>query len=75
MPDCTPPAPNPAMALPTTKAIEFGAAPQIAEPTSNSTNAAKKVVLTLKAMYSFPNTNKNAQFVSRYAVPYQPYFN
>jgi len=32
IPPCTPPAPSPAMARPMTKATEFGAAPQMAEP-------------------------------------------
>ena len=64
-PDCTPPAPRPAMALPTMKAIEFGAAPQMAEPTSNSTTAVRKVALTSKKVYNFPNTSKKAQLVSR----------
>lgn len=67
-----PPAPSPAIALPIMKATEFGAAPQTAEPTSKSTTAPIKVVLTFSMVYSFPNTNKNAQFVSRYEVPYQP---
>ena len=34
------------MALPMMKAIEFGAAPQIAEPTSNMITALKKVYFT-----------------------------
>lgn len=53
------------MALPMMKAMEFGAAPQMAEPTSNSTMAVIKVALTLKMVYNFPNTNKKAQLVSR----------
>ncbi len=60
------------MALPRMKAIEFGAAPQRAEPASNNTIEAKKVALTLKTWYIFPNTSWKAQLVSRYAVPYQP---
>jgi len=52
------------MALPKMKAIEFGAAPQRAEPASNSTTAVRKVPLTLKTVYTFPNTNKKAQLVS-----------
>ena len=54
------------------KAMELGAAPQIAEPTSNRTTAARKVFLMFKKVYIFPNTNKKAEFVSRYDVPYQP---
>lgn len=72
MPDWTPPAPRPEMALPIIKAIEFGAEPQTAEPTSNRKTAARNVYLTSKVVYSFPNTNKKAQLVSRKAVPYQP---
>ena len=53
------------MALPMMKAVEFGAAPQVAEPTSNNTMAARKVDLTWNKVYSFPNTNKKAQLVSR----------
>jgi hypothetical protein len=53
------------MALPRMKAIEFGAAPQRAEPASNRTIDARKVALTLKTWYSFPNTSWKAQLVSR----------
>jgi hypothetical protein len=53
------------MALPMMNAIEFGAEPQMAEPTSNSRTAVRKVVLTFKSAYIFPNTNKKAQLVSR----------
>ena len=72
MPDWTPPDPRPAMALPRMKAMEFGAAPQRAEPASNSRIDVRKVALTLKMVYSFPNTSWKAQLVSMYAVPYQP---
>ena len=71
-PDWTPPAPRPAMALPMMKATELGAAPQMAEPTSNNTRAVRKVAFKFRKVYSFPNTNRKAQLVSRYAVPYQP---
>lgn len=54
------------------KAMEFGAAPQRAEPASNRSRDAKKVLLTGRNLYSFPNTSWKAQLVSRYAVPYQP---
>jgi hypothetical protein len=60
------------MALPRMKATEFGAAPQRAEPVSNSRTDVRKVALMLKQAYSFPNTSWKAQLVSRYAVPYQP---
>ena len=60
------------MARPMIKATEFGAAPQIAEPISNKSTAAKKVYFTSRIAYIFPNTRRKAQLVSRYAVPYQP---
>ncbi len=60
------------MALPKMKATEVGAAPQIAEPASNRTIDVMKMGLTLKIVYSFPNTSWKAQLVSRYAVPYHP---
>jgi hypothetical protein len=67
-----PPDPRPAMVLPRMKATEFGAAPQRAEPASNSRMDVRKVALTLNKVYSFPNTSWKAQLVRRYAVPYQP---
>ena len=60
------------MVLPRMKATEFGAAPQRAEPASKSRMDVRKVALTLKKVYSFPNTSWKAQLVRRYAVPYQP---
>ena len=60
------------MALPRIKATEFEAAPQRAEPASNNRMDVRKVALTLKKVYSFPNTSWKAQLVSKYAVPYQP---
>jgi hypothetical protein len=71
-PERMPPDPRPAMALPRMKATEFGAAPQRAEPASNSRMDVRKVALTLKKVYSFPNTSWKAQLESRYAVLYQP---
>jgi hypothetical protein len=67
-----PPDPRLAMVLPRMKATEFGAAPQRAEPAANSRMDVRKVALTLKMVYSFPNTSWKAQLVSRYAVLYQP---
>jgi hypothetical protein len=46
-PENTPAEPQPAMALPSMKAVEVGAAPQRAEPASNRTTAARKMVLLL----------------------------
>jgi len=40
-PFCIPADPTPAMARPTINALEFGAAPQIAEPTSKTMAAAR----------------------------------
>jgi len=45
------------MALPNMKAIEFGAAPQIAEPASNSRIDVRKVALMGRILYTFPNTS------------------
>jgi hypothetical protein len=64
-PDWMPPAPKPAIALPTMKAIELGADPQTVDPTSNSTTAETKVTLVLRKEYNFPNTNREVQFVSK----------
>lgn len=72
IPERMPPDPRPAMVLPRMKVIEFGAAPQRAEPASNSRIDVRKMALMLKRVYSFPKTSWKAQFVSRYAVPYQP---
>jgi hypothetical protein len=62
-PAMTPPEPIPAMALPMINAIELGAAPHIAEPTSKSTNDVKKTYLTRKQVYILPKTSWNAQLV------------
>jgi hypothetical protein len=43
------------MDLPRMKAIELGAAPQSADPTSKRSIDAIKVALTLVTVYSFPN--------------------
>lgn len=61
----TPPAPIPAMARPMMKAIELGAAAQRVEPTMNTTIDPKNVVLMGMNLYSFPNSNWNAAFVSK----------
>lgn len=53
------------MALPMMNAIELGAAPQMAEPASNNTRAVRKVTLTFRKVYNFPNINRKAQLVSR----------
>jgi len=54
------------------KAIEFGAAPQMAEPASKRKIDPRKTALTEKTWYSFPNTSWKAHMVSKYDVPYQP---
>lgn len=43
-PENIPAEPIPAMARPMMKAVELGAAPQIAEPTSKTTTAARKII-------------------------------
>lgn len=45
LPDMSPEAPMPAMARPTMKAVEDGAAPQITEPTSKRSMAPRKTHL------------------------------
>lgn len=44
-PENIPVAPMPATARPTMNTVEFGAAPQMAEPTSKTTTAVRKTVL------------------------------
>ena len=44
----------------------------MAEPISKSRTDIRKVALISNKVYSFPKTSWKAQFVSRYAVPYQP---
>lgn len=60
------------MLLPSMKAIELGAAPQRADPVSNSVMDVKKMALMLKRVYSFPKSSWKAQLERRNAVPYQP---
>ena len=48
MPERMPPDPRPAILLPRMKAIEFGAAPQRAEPASNRRIDVRKVALMLR---------------------------
>lgn len=57
--------PRPAIARPTMKATELGAAPQMAEPISKSPMETRKTPLTLKKLYSFPKLSWNEQLVSR----------
>ena len=71
-PDEIPPAPIPAMALAMIKVMELGAAPHRADPASNSIIDDINTALMSKERYSLPNISWNAQFVSEYAVPYQP---
>lgn len=70
------------------KAVEFGAAPAIRDPTSNSPNAVMKIHLGLKRLYNLPKGSWNATYhisicskrydkdiphvVRRYADPYHP---
>jgi hypothetical protein len=49
-----PDAPKPAMARPTMRATELGAAPQIADPTSKMSSAPKKTHLIFRHEYSLP---------------------
>jgi hypothetical protein len=65
MPDVMPPEPTPAIARPRMNAIEFGAAPQMAEPASKRTIDPRKTALMEKTWYSFPNTSWKAHMVSK----------
>ena len=47
-PDMIPEEPKPAMARPTMKEVELGAAPQMADPTSKRKTADRKTALILK---------------------------
>lgn len=60
-----PAAPTPQIALPTIKVTEFGAAPQMAEATSNTIILARKTILTENSLYNLPNKSWNAQHVNR----------
>lgn len=64
-PEKIPAAPTPAMARPTMKTTELGAAPQMADPTSNKMTVARKTVFTEKKVYSLPNINWNEHVVRR----------
>lgn len=64
--------PSPATARPMMKATELGAAPQRAEPASNSVMADRNTTLMLKKVYNLPNMSWKAELLSRYALPYQP---
>lgn len=72
IPSWTPAAPKPAIARPIIKAIELGAAPQIADPTSNRATEKRKTALMLRKVYIFPKMSRKAQLVNMYAAPYQP---
>lgn len=63
--------PIPLIALPTTTAVEVVAVAQITLPISNTTPASKKLVLRGKYLYAFPHEDRNAVFVSEYALEYQ----
>src|SRR5205807_6001325 len=67
-----PAAPIPATALPIMNAIELGAAPQMAEPTSKSNMLRSRTIFTLYIEYIFPNMSWKEPHVIRYALAYQP---
>lgn len=70
-PERTPAQPIPDMALPRIRAIEFGAAAQITEPTSKSPRAARYTQVTLNSAYSLPKVSWKLHIVSVKAEPYQ----
>jgi hypothetical protein len=53
-PEKIPPAPRPAIALPTMKTVLFGATPQIREPSSKIDTAARNIAFKLKFWYILP---------------------
>ena len=69
-PENTPAHPRPAIALPTIKAVEDGATPQIKLPTSNIPSESKKDLRTSKCANTRPKIGWKAQEVRRYAEPY-----
>jgi hypothetical protein len=71
-PVARPAAPSPAIALPTIKQAELGAAAHRTEPTSKMTSVPKYIHLTLNSAYIFPIINWKAHAVNKYAEPYQP---
>src|SRR4051812_25324648 len=71
-PENIPADPTPATARPTIRALDVGAEPHTADPTSKIKMAVKKTVLILKNVYSFPKNSCRAHVVKRYDEPYQP---
>ncbi len=67
-----PVAPRPAMARPTMRQLELGAAAHKMEPTSKIPTDVIKIHLISYIVYSFPNINWEQHDVNRYAEPYQP---
>lgn len=72
LPVKTPALPNPAMARPTIRVMEFGATPHNSDPNSKKNIANRYDFLTEKSINTRPKTGWNAQAVSKYADPYQP---
>jgi hypothetical protein len=72
LPAIMPAAPTPAIARPTMKAIELGAAPQIAEANSKRRTLARRTGFVGKKAYSLPKRSWKQQLVRVYALPYQP---
>lgn len=64
-PEKIPAEPRPAMALPTIRASEVGAMPQMKEPSSKMKRAIRYVHLMEKKVYSLPKVSWKAQVVSR----------
>lgn len=64
--------PTPAMARPMMNVTEFGAAPQMTEPTSNIKMTAKKVYFGEQNVYTRPRMSWKAHAVRLKALPYHP---
>jgi hypothetical protein len=72
MPEVTPAAAIPAIALPQIKAVLLGATAQIKLPTSKIAALSKNAVLIGKNLKAFPQDARKHAYVSRNAAPYQP---
>lgn len=62
---------SPAIARPTMRAVDVGATPQIKLPISKIRSEARKVVLSGKYLYPFPQVVCEPPKVIKYADPYQ----
>lgn len=71
-PAMMPALPIPAIALPTIKATEFGAAPHRADPTSKTKMRIKNTYFAVWKVYILPMSNWKQELVNMNADPYHP---